>query len=131
MNVIIHIDEIFLKGSNQPVFYRHLKDNLEQLLAGVMVKRTEGGMWLENIEPEQLKQLALIPGFANFAKAIKVKNTIEDIKKGVDGIIACHPEFISGSSKMLKQVQYDKKTDLSHLHRTFVQKISTVFLANK
>jgi tRNA uracil 4-sulfurtransferase len=87
MNAIIHVDEIFLKGSNQPVFYRRLKSNLEKLLPGVRVARVEGGMWLENVQSTQLQQLSLIPGFANYAEAIKAKSTIEDIKKGVDDIV--------------------------------------------
>ncbi|MEK7131641.1 MAG: tRNA uracil 4-sulfurtransferase ThiI [Patescibacteria group bacterium] len=86
MNVIIHIDEIFLKGSNQPLFYRQLKNNLEKLLPGVRVGRVEGGMWLENIQETQLQQLSLIPGFANYAPAVKINSSVEDIKKGVDGL---------------------------------------------
>src|SRR3990167_1141928 len=86
MDVIIHIDEIFLKGSNQPLFYRQLKNNLEKLLPGVQVARVEGGLWLENVQAPQLSQLALIPGFANYAEAVKTNSTIEDIKKGVDFI---------------------------------------------
>ncbi len=46
--------------------------------------RIESGLWLENIQESQLEQLALIPGFANYAEAIKVKNSVEEIKKGVD-----------------------------------------------
>lgn len=84
MNVILHIDEIFLKGSNQPLFYRQLKNNLADLLVGVRVGRVEGGMWLENIQEEQLQQLALIPGYANYAIATQTNSTIEDIKKGID-----------------------------------------------
>ncbi len=86
MNVIIHIDEIFLKGSNQPLFYRHLKNNLEKLLSGVCVARVEGGLCLENINAEQLAQLSLIPGFANYAELIKTKSTLEDIKNGIDAL---------------------------------------------
>lgn len=87
MNAIIHVDEIFLKGSNQPLFYRHLKNNLEKLLPGARVARVEGGLWLENISAAQLPQLALIPGFANYAEAVKVKNDIQDIKEAVDCIV--------------------------------------------
>jgi adenylyl- and sulfurtransferase ThiI len=79
INIIIHIDEIFLKGSNQPLFYRRLRENLEKLLLGVKTQRIESGLWLENIKTEQLEQLSLIPGFANYAEAMKVKNSIEDI----------------------------------------------------
>lgn len=87
MNAIIHIDEIFLKGSNQPFFYRQLKNNLEKLLSGTTAKRTEGGVWLENTKADELSRLSLIPGIANFAEAIKTKPTMENIKKGVDEII--------------------------------------------
>ncbi len=84
MNTIVHIDEIFLKGSNQHLFFRQLKNNLERLLPGVKTARIESGIWLENIQESQLEQLALIPGFANYAEAVKVKNSVEEIKKGVD-----------------------------------------------
>ncbi|TSC84875.1 MAG: thiamine biosynthesis protein ThiI [Parcubacteria group bacterium Gr01-1014_13] len=87
MNVIIHIDEIFLKGSNQHLFFRQLKTNLEKLLPGVRTARIESGLWLENIQESQLEQLALIPGFANYAEAVKVKNEMEDIKKSIDNLI--------------------------------------------
>lgn len=119
MNVILHIDEIFLKGSNQPLFYRRLMDNLESLLSGVKVIRTESGLWLENIQPEQLEQLELIPGFANYAEAIKVKTTIEDIKNGVDNIIQLSSRAQSrdplnqstrDSSTPLRSAQNDKPT---------------------
>ena len=43
-------------------------------------------MWLENVQATQLQQLALIPGFANYAEAVKTNSTIEEIKKGVDFI---------------------------------------------
>lgn len=87
-DIIIHIDEIFLKGSNQPLFYRHLINNITRLLSGVRVSRVEGGLWLENSSAEQLPQLALIPGYANYAEAIKTKSTLEDIKKGVDKLFS-------------------------------------------
>lgn len=120
MNAIIHIDEIFLKGANQPFFYRQLKNNLEKLLPKIKVSRVEGGMWLENIKETQLSQLSLIPGFANYAEVVKTKSTTEDIKKGIDELIACHPEFISGYNEMPKQVQHDKtKTFRISAERSF------------
>ncbi len=84
MNLIVHIDEIFLKGSNQHLFFRQLKTNLERLLPGVGTERIESGLWLEGIQESQLPQLALIPGFANYAEAVKVKSTVEEIKKAID-----------------------------------------------
>ncbi|HSR88995.1 MAG TPA: tRNA uracil 4-sulfurtransferase ThiI [Candidatus Udaeobacter sp.] len=119
MNVIIHIDEIFLKGSNQPIFYRKLINNLENLLSGVKVSRIESGLWLENIQAEQLQQLVLIPGFANYAEALKTKSTIQDIKDGIDQIIQLSSRAQSrdplnqstrDSSTPLCSAQNDKRT---------------------
>jgi thiamine biosynthesis protein ThiI len=86
MNVIIHIDEIFLKGANQHLFFRQLKTNLGRLLPGIKSERIESGLWIENIQESQLGQLALIPGFANYAEAVKVKNEISDIKNSIDSL---------------------------------------------
>ena len=128
MNVIIHIDEIFLKGANQPFFYRQLKNNLEKLFFGVRVARVEGGLWLENIQAEQLPQLALIPGFANYAEAIKIKNSIQGIKSGVDSIVqlSSRPQWrdplnlnIKNSSTSLRSAQNDKPTFRISAERSF------------
>ena len=111
MNAIIHIDEIFLKGLNQPLFYRQLKKNLESLLTGTKAGRIEGGMWLENVQPVQLERLSLMPGIANYAEAIKAKSTIEDIKKGVDSIIP----------RPSGELQSDKPTFRISAERSFKQ----------
>lgn len=117
-NLIIHIDEIFLKGSNQPLFYRQLKENLEKLLPGVKSQRIESGLWLENVQESQLEQLALIPGFANYAEAVKVKNTVEDIKKGVDTVVSLSSraqrmdplnQGVRDSSTSLRSAQNDSR----------------------
>ncbi|OGH93169.1 MAG: tRNA 4-thiouridine(8) synthase ThiI [Candidatus Magasanikbacteria bacterium RIFOXYD2_FULL_39_9] len=87
LNLIIHIDEIFLKGSNQPIFYKRLMDNLRVLFPKINIKRTEGSLWVENVLPEQLEQLALVPGFANYAIAFKADSSIESIKQAVDELV--------------------------------------------
>ncbi|KKT24737.1 MAG: hypothetical protein UW11_C0041G0003 [Parcubacteria group bacterium GW2011_GWA2_43_9b] len=107
MNLIIHIDEIFLKGSNQPLFYRRLIENLEKLLQGVQVHRIESGLWLENFQESQLNQLALIPGFANYAEAIKVKNTVGDIKKGVEEKIEAVKKVKDGNDETVLRQALD------------------------
>lgn len=89
MNVIIHPDEIFLKGSNQPFFYRCLMANLRSLFSGIRAARIESGLWVENFSAAELGRLALIPGIANFAKAAKCASDFKEIKKQVD-------EFIDG-----------------------------------
>lgn len=87
MNLVLHVDEIFLKGSNQPVFYKHLIDNLRVLFPKIHIKRTESSLWVENILPEELGQLSLVPGFANYAIAFKAKSSIEGIKQAVDELV--------------------------------------------
>lgn len=90
MNYILHTDEIFLKGSNQPFFYRALKNNLEKLFAGSQVNRVESGMVMRaDINDAEIRRLALIPGIANFAPAIISRaENINDLKKSADELIA-------------------------------------------
>jgi len=89
MNFIIHPDEIFLKGTNQPFFYRALKNNLEKLFAGANVRRVESGMVLSaDLNEQDINRLALIPGIANFAPAIITKaDNINDLKKSIDKLL--------------------------------------------
>ena len=69
--MLLHPDELFLKGSNQPFFYGRLIDNLKSLFSGTKVKRIEGGLWMENVEEGDLARLSLVPGIANFAGAVR------------------------------------------------------------
>ncbi len=59
-------------------------DNLRSLFPKINIKRTEGSLWVENVLPEQLEQLALVPGFANYAVAFRAESSIESIKSAVD-----------------------------------------------
>lgn len=86
MNVVAHLDEIFLKGNNQRIFIRQLSNNLRALLPGVEVRRTESGsLWLENITEEYFERLAKIPGLAKIAPAVTSDLKIEAIKQAVAG----------------------------------------------
>jgi len=107
MNFIIHPDEIFLKGSNQPFFYRALKNNLEKLFPGANVVRVESGMVLSaEMNDQDIKRLALIPGIANFAPAIVSKaETIDDLIKSVDKLLTIetgHQTFRISSDRSFK-----------------------------
>ncbi|MFH1292076.1 MAG: tRNA uracil 4-sulfurtransferase ThiI [bacterium] len=81
MNLIIHPDELFLKGANQKFFYDQLVENLLDLFKGIKIKRVEGGLWVENFVKNELKRLAFIPGIANFSQAWKCKDDIDSITK--------------------------------------------------
>jgi len=56
MNLIIHPDELFLKGANQRLFYDQLINNLKQIFKQIKVERTESGLWVENFEENKLSQ---------------------------------------------------------------------------
>jgi len=87
MNVIIHPDELFLKGSNQSYFFNALLNNLRAIFPNTKASRMEGGIWLENITKENLERLKLIPGIANFAIAYTCPLNIKDFKKTIDKTI--------------------------------------------
>jgi len=76
----LRVDEIFLKGNNQKMFFDVLRENLKKLLSPNTIKRTEGGLLLD-IKEEKITQLALIPGIAKISPATVCKNDIKDIIK--------------------------------------------------
>ncbi len=85
MEIIAHLDEIFLKGNNQRVFIRRLSDNLQKLFKGAAVRRAEsGGLLVSGMGEGDLSRLVNVPGIANFAPVILCKNGIEDIKDSID-----------------------------------------------
>jgi len=86
MKVVVHFDEIFLKGKNQGLFVKKLAENIRRLFVGVIVRRVEGGLILENIKDEYLHRLTNTPGIAKFAPIIECDPTITAIKKSVTQI---------------------------------------------
>jgi len=84
MDLIAHLDEIFLKKNNQLFFYRQLINNLESLFPGIVVNRTESGLILKNFKKEELDRLMNVPGLANFAPVVVSGTSIEEIKQAVD-----------------------------------------------
>lgn len=87
MELIIHPDELFLKGANQRYFFTTLLKNLKLLFPNTQNRRVEGGIWMAGIEKSQLKKLEQIPGIANFAIAKTCKLDLEEIKKTIDQLI--------------------------------------------
>lgn len=69
MDVIVHFDEIFLKGNNQGIFVKKLADNIRRLFKGAATHRVEGGLLIENFTEADFDRLALMPGIAKFAPA--------------------------------------------------------------
>jgi thiamine biosynthesis protein ThiI len=83
MKVVVHFDEIFLKGKNQGFFVKKLAENIRRLFVGAVVRRVEGGLILENIKPEFMDRLANTPGIAKFAPIIECASSINSIKKAI------------------------------------------------
>lgn len=87
MNIIIHPDELFLKGANQRFFYNTLMRNLRRLFKPVEINRLEGGLWLTKFKQEDLGRLSKTPGIANLAVAESCLPTIKQIQKIIDKIV--------------------------------------------
>jgi len=87
MNLIIHADELILKGKNQAFFYHTLIENLKNTFPSAVFTRIEGGVWAENFGEENLSVLKNIPGINNFAVAYQSKLEIEDIKNTIDNLL--------------------------------------------
>ena len=85
--VIIHYDEIFLKGKNRYTFEKILADNIKakaKELIGDM-RREPGQIVLEiaqNADAKKIKDIiSKVPGIAHFSLAKKVLLSLEQIKK--------------------------------------------------
>ena len=86
MDYLLHFDEIFLKGKNQSFFCRQMMKNLSQSFPRAEIHRLEGGLWLGNISKADEEKLALIPGLANFAQALRTALKLEALEAGFDGL---------------------------------------------
>ncbi|TAN32927.1 tRNA 4-thiouridine(8) synthase ThiI [Patescibacteria group bacterium] len=87
MDLLLHLDEIFLKGKNQNFFIRKLTQNLESLFKKTKAARVEGGIILRNFSEGEMARLSLVPGIANFAPALVVGSEPENIQKGINELI--------------------------------------------
>lgn len=87
MNIIAHLDEIFLKKGNQLMFIRQLIKNIQELFPGTKVTRCEScALWIENLDAEDLDRLTKIPGLSKLAPALQGGNSIIEIKKLIDAL---------------------------------------------
>ena len=90
-HIIIHYDEITLKGGNRPFFERVLLDNIKEFLKNIKYDKIykDGGKFvidIGKIDPKTEFQniekiLKNIPGISNFCFAISVEKNIEAIGK--------------------------------------------------
>ena len=86
-HIVVHYDEIGLKGDNRAFFSRALINNIQKLVHGDAVVRAGATKIVLEFEKDQSKidfylgKLQLIPGISSVSPAIKCKSTIEDISK--------------------------------------------------
>ncbi|MEA2098094.1 MAG: tRNA uracil 4-sulfurtransferase ThiI [Patescibacteria group bacterium] len=90
-HIIIHYDEITLKGGNRPFFERVLLNNINEFLKNIKYDKIykDGGKFVIDMgktdsktkEQDIEKILKNIPGISNFCFAVSVKKDIEIIGK--------------------------------------------------
>lgn len=95
--IIIHYDEITLKGKNRPFFERALIKNIKELLEGINyneIYKSSGKIIIDMNEstdiPKAKEILKSIPGISNFAFAVSEDKDMEKInKKTVELLNSC------------------------------------------
>lgn len=81
-SIVIHYDEIGLKGKNRPAFERLLMDNIRHKTRLSSLKRETGQMTLTAKPTKKLKGiLSKIPGIAYFSPAKKCSLNIDELKQ--------------------------------------------------
>ena len=123
MDLLLHIDEIFLKGANQPFFYRCLKNNLSQLFTNIKASRVEGGILIEDFNKEETGRLSFVPGIANFAEVLKCEHDLRKIKMAVDCLInnANAGSFRISAERSYKKFEFSSM-EIEHQIGAYVQK---------
>jgi thiamine biosynthesis protein ThiI len=88
--VVVHYNEIGLKGKNQPLFLRKLEGNLRRVLSGLGLKRIEerSGRMVATLSAEAdeatvRERVRCIFGIANFSLAERVGLDLEELKGAV------------------------------------------------
>lgn len=86
--IVIHYNEIALKGKNRVFFEQKLKENVKRALRGLgarRISRAESRILVEigqsNL-PEAMERLKHIFGVSSYSPALAVKTDLKEIKKG-------------------------------------------------
>ena len=112
-HIIIHYDEITLKGGNRPFFERVLMNNIREFLKGIEYNKTykDGGKIViemdKSINLEKInKILKNIPGISNFYFAVSEEKDLEKINKKTVELLKNYLQ--AENKKILRQAQDDK-----------------------
>ncbi|MDF1497827.1 MAG: tRNA 4-thiouridine(8) synthase ThiI [Patescibacteria group bacterium] len=116
-HIIVHYDEITLKGGNRPFFERVLVDNIREFLKDIKYDNfyKEGGKIILNINKntdlEKIKKtLKNIPGISNFNFAVLEEKNLEKINKKTVELLKNYLK--TENEKNLRQTQDDRKNEI-------------------
>jgi len=118
-HIIIHYDEIALKGGNRPFFERVLMNNIKKFLKDIKynkIYKEEGKIILDLDEKTDFKKtreiLKNIPGISNFCFAISAKKNIEVINKKTIEVIKLYLKKNKVKTFKIEARRTDKKFEL-------------------
>lgn len=121
-HIIIHYDEITLKGGNRPFFERVLVNNIKEFLKELKYKSIykEGGKIIIEINSEDKQTLVYlqdlkeilrnIPGISNFYFAVSEEKDINKINKKTVELLRNYLE--AENKKILRQAQDDRSNKI-------------------
>jgi tRNA uracil 4-sulfurtransferase len=78
--IVVHFEEISLKGKNQGFFISKLIENIKQITLA-NINRGGSKLIINDYSEQLLDQLTLMPGLANVAPAISTSSELENIKQ--------------------------------------------------
>ena len=118
-HIIIHYDEITLKGKNRPFFERALARNIEEMLKGIncgKIHREMGKFVIDVNEQTEIQKvnkiLKNIPGISNFMFAISCEKDIEKIKKKTVEFVKLREKEREYKTFKIEARRADKKFEL-------------------
>ena len=79
--LIIHYDEIALKGKNQSFFIDKLIQNIKNKLGSVRIRKGSSKIIIENYDESAIDLLKLTPGIATIAEAFHVETDLDKINE--------------------------------------------------
>jgi len=118
-HIIIHYNEIILKGGNRPFFEHALVCNIKEFLSEAKYKNIykEGGKTIIEIKKEtDLKKitgiLKNIPGISNFYFAVSAEKDMEKIKEKTVKILNSHKDIEKYKTFKIEARRSDKRFEL-------------------
>ena len=118
-HIIIHYDEITLKGGNRPFFERALVSNIREFIKEIKCDNTykEGGKIIIGINKdtdlEKIKEiLKNIPGISNFYFAVSEKKDLERINKKTVKLLQDYLKTEDKKTFKIEARRSDKKFEL-------------------